>query len=199
LAGEGEYVLSLKQYKAIESLLSGDDMGTAAKKAGCTSMTIRRWLSKDANFAALFRSLRQEVINQTITRIIQSGTEAVDTLRRNLRGKPEVEVRAAKVILDKLLNAAALMDLKAEIEAFKAAQAAAQRKANGPHNPELAGGAPPHPQGGAPGGAAVEPPGGPPPAAPGGSALAVPLDGLDGRRLADALRAFDEPEGEPLV
>src|SRR5262245_17197290 len=92
--------------RAIAALLAEPTIGQAAKAAGISDKTLRRWLKEPA-FSAEYRAARRQAVDHALTILRQMAGEAVETLRRNLGPSvPEsVQVRAALAILDLALKA----------------------------------------------------------------------------------------------
>jgi DNA-binding MurR/RpiR family transcriptional regulator len=105
---------------AILALISEPTVVAAAKRAGVSEATLRRWL-QDPGFAARYREARREVVDRAITRLQAAAVEAVETLRRNLSsGQPGVEVTAARTLLEQVFRATELLELAERVEALEA-------------------------------------------------------------------------------
>lgn len=108
----------LKREKAIMALLSEPTIRQAAVKAGVSEVTIYRWL-QDKEFNEAFKNARKMTLSQTIARLQQSTTEAVETLR-TVMGDEEApassRVSAAKTVLDTAFKAHEMEDLVAQVE-----------------------------------------------------------------------------------
>jgi transposase-like protein len=76
--GHGEK-LSRKQEQAICALLTEATVESAARKAGISHSTLKRWL-KDPVFCAAYRQARRELLETSIGRIQAATGTAVDTL-----------------------------------------------------------------------------------------------------------------------
>ena len=127
--------LSGRQTSAILALLTTKTLADAAKKAGVGESTLREWMAQPA-FAAKLRTARGEVIDRTVTALVRVSLQAVAELERNLDPKkpPEVQVRAAKALLDQLVKVVALADLQSQVDDLRAqmALAHADPKPSGP-------------------------------------------------------------------
>ena len=107
---------SAKQEKALAALLTESNITTAAKLANVSDVTLWRWL-KDADFAAEYRRLRRDAVEQGLSQIQQATSEAVGALRRNLNcGNPTAENTAAKTILEQAIKAVEILDLQERLE-----------------------------------------------------------------------------------
>ena len=108
--------LQPKQLKAITSLLSHPTMREAAKDCGISETTLWRWLNDEA-FQAAYRKARRQVVEQAMSELQAACSDAVATLRRNLKcGAANVEVSAAKTILDQAVKAIELTDMEERLE-----------------------------------------------------------------------------------
>lgn len=76
-----EYVITVKQQKAITALLSERTGRDAAKVAGVSEKTLYTWLA-DKDFRAALRSAEADIL-ETVTRRLSAGqTLALDTLEK---------------------------------------------------------------------------------------------------------------------
>ena len=111
---------NLRQEPAIVALLATPTIGSAAKAAEISGVTLWRWM-KESEFKANLRAARRAVVEGAIGRLQQSATEAVNALQRNLScGTPSVEVRAATAILDQTIKAVELFDMVERVEQLEA-------------------------------------------------------------------------------
>ena len=108
--------LQPKQSKALAALLSQPTMREAAKDCGISETTLWRWLNDDA-FQAAYRQARRQVVEQAMSELQAACSDAVATLRKNLNcGAANVEVSAAKTILDQAVKAIELTDMEERLE-----------------------------------------------------------------------------------
>jgi hypothetical protein len=106
---------------ALAALLSEPTMQQAASKAGVSESTMLRWLA-DPSFQARYRAARRQVVEQAVAQLQQGTSEAVETLRRNLKcGLPASEIAAAKAILDFAVKGVELVDLAVRVDALEQA------------------------------------------------------------------------------
>lgn len=104
--------LQPKQLKAITALLSQPTIRDAAKESNISETTLWRWL-QEATFQSAYRQARRQVVEQAMSELQASCNAAVATLRRNLDcGAANVEVSAAKTILDQAVKAIELTDME---------------------------------------------------------------------------------------
>jgi DNA-binding MurR/RpiR family transcriptional regulator len=114
-AGHGEK-RSRREDVAIAALLTEPTISQAAEKAGVSESTLLRWLA-DPPFQAGYRAARLQVVEQAVSQLQQTTSEAVTTLRRNLTcGVPAAEISAAKAVLDFAVKGVELVDLAERIE-----------------------------------------------------------------------------------
>lgn len=129
-----ESELTARQERAVLALLAEPSVSAAAAAAAAADVpesTLYRWLS-DPPFRNRLRSARREVFDRGFDALARSSAEAVEALRRALTcGKPNVEVRAALGILDRVMRVAALADLAAEVEELRAELGQAGREPTG--------------------------------------------------------------------
>jgi hypothetical protein len=115
------------QERAIVALLANSTIKRAAKSIGVDETTLWRWL-QDKDFHAAYRAARHECVSQSIARLQQVSTEAVNTLREVMRDKTakgSERVSAAKAILDFSIKAVEIEDMAerlAQVEAILAQQ-----------------------------------------------------------------------------
>jgi hypothetical protein len=103
---ENTQVLNVKQEKAIAALLTEDTVQLAAEKAGVGETTIYRWMKEEA-FDKAFKEARKSALSQTISRLQQTTTNAVNTLRsvmENEDAPASSRVTAAKTVLEMALK-----------------------------------------------------------------------------------------------
>jgi len=115
-----EATLSAKQSKAIAALLGTPNVESAAERAGVTPRTIYRWLSGDELFQEEYRKARQRAVDGAIASLQAIMSEAVETLRKNLKARnPSIQVRAAIALLEQGFRATEVHELErrlAELE-----------------------------------------------------------------------------------
>ena len=109
--------LTPRQLKAVEALVTCADVRQAAAVAGVSRDTIYRWMRNEAFKEALNTSTRQAV-NRISRQLISLGDKAVDTLQKAM-ASPEVSItvsiRAADIVLSRLLQIYELADLEARL------------------------------------------------------------------------------------
>ena len=92
-----------QQQDAIAALLQTPQLEAAAAMAGVDEAVLRRWL-KEPTFLARYRAARQASVEDAANRLQQLADGAIEALARNLTcGVPEVEVEAARAVLDHVM------------------------------------------------------------------------------------------------
>ncbi len=112
------------QRRAIAALLSERDVRAAAKAAGVSERSLWRWL-KDRDFTNELNAAQGEAIDATIRRLAELSGQAVDTLRSAMTSKSTPigsKIRAADIVLGRLLAMKELGDLEQRIAALELAQ-----------------------------------------------------------------------------
>jgi len=117
MKGHGQK-LSRKQEQAVMALLTSGTIREAAAEVGVAESTIFRWMQMP-QFEELYREARHRALGQTIARLQQATTEAVDTLR-DVMGDEEAasnsRVTAAKAVLEMAFKAYELEDLAQQVK-----------------------------------------------------------------------------------
>lgn len=115
--------LSALQEKTIAALLSEPTIEAAAKRIGISARTINEWMRTVPEFEADYRAARREAVQQAITRLQQSSSEAAGVLialMRNTRAPSYARLAAASKVLDMAVKAVELDDIMARLEALEA-------------------------------------------------------------------------------
>lgn len=116
--GHGEK-MTRRQEQAIAALLSESTVEQAAVASQVPYRTLKHWLTLPA-FQSAYRRARTQLLERVVARLLNSTTEAVDTLKKNLTcGKPGVEVRAAAEIIKQGLHGVEVLDLENEVQQLK--------------------------------------------------------------------------------
>lgn len=111
-----------KQTAALTALLSGKTKGEAAKLAGVSSSTLRRWLTDDTAFKAAYRRGLDGLLQDASAKARAAMGEAVDTLKEIMLDTDEQatpRISAADKVLGhglKLIEAADILARLQEIE-----------------------------------------------------------------------------------
>jgi Tfp pilus assembly protein FimT len=113
--------VSQKKERAIMAMLTAPTMKQAADQAKIGETTLFRWL-KTPDFQQDYRKARRQALDQTISRLQQATTHAVNTLQDVMVDElapHSSRVSAAKAILDISFKAFELDDLGARIESLE--------------------------------------------------------------------------------
>lgn len=114
---------AVKEAAAVR-LARGEGVVAVAAALGLPHQTVSDW-RKDPEFSGLVRHLRADLVDAVTGRLSASGVAAVDTLVRGIRGEAKpVEIRAADVLLTKLLAYREASDLEARVVELEALLAA---------------------------------------------------------------------------
>src|SRR6516165_7946137 len=98
-SGEKKPARVNKRETAVAALLTEATHQNAAKKAGISYATLKRWLKEDS-FVEAYRASRQAVLDGAINALVAGMGDAAEALKRNLTcGKPAAEIRAATALI----------------------------------------------------------------------------------------------------
>jgi hypothetical protein len=116
--GHGEKLSRMRE-RAIAALLSEPTVPGAAKKAGVSHTTLKDWM-KLPDFQKEYRAARKQLLERVVARLLNSTSEAVETLKRNMNcGKPGVEVRSALALIQQSLHGVEVLDLEVEMQELR--------------------------------------------------------------------------------
>ncbi|HUU98415.1 MAG TPA: hypothetical protein VM487_21995 [Phycisphaerae bacterium] len=122
-SGHGEKLTRCKA-RAVAALLTEPTIGAAAKAAGVSERTLRRWLADVPEFGAAYRAARRGVFDSAMAQLQIAATEAVGVLvraMRNARTKPATRIRAAHLVLNHARRGIDVDDLLERVEALESA------------------------------------------------------------------------------
>ncbi|MGA5339026.1 hypothetical protein ACPCK3_07405 [Streptomyces griseoincarnatus] len=106
---------------AILALARGDTSEEAAREAGVSGRTVRRW-AEDPDFQAEVRAVRTEMLQHAVGQLAAGAIEAVTALRDALKDADgRNRVQAARTLLDAVLALRESLDLEERIAAIEAA------------------------------------------------------------------------------
>jgi len=114
--------LTPKQLIALDASLSGKRASDAAHAAGVAPSTMYRWISGDEAFGAALRALEGTALQSLSRKLAGLGEAVGQALEDGLDAKQPVGIRlrAADVVLSRLLALAELTQVIARIEALEA-------------------------------------------------------------------------------
>jgi hypothetical protein len=115
-------VLSPRQRRALAALLGGATVAVAAESAGVTTRTLARWRESQAFREALADGQR-EALAATVRGLTMIARAAVRVLGKTLAdesARPADRLRAASVVLERVLPLAELVELEARVAALEA-------------------------------------------------------------------------------
>ena len=127
-AGHGEK-MTRKQDDLLAALLTSPSVMAAAKKAGVSESSARRWMKLSA-FAEAYRDARREGVTHAIALLQRNTHAAVAAILRNLSEdqQPAIQLRAAELALKFAMEGIELEDLAARIEELEARFTEQQRR-----------------------------------------------------------------------
>ena len=109
--------LSRRQSRALVALLRESTIRNAAKSAGVSECSIRRWLRTDRDFMHALREVRAAILEGTLAALTEASAEAVTVLREAMRtGTPATKARAAATVLDQSTRIRESVELARQIE-----------------------------------------------------------------------------------
>lgn len=118
---ERKTALTIKQTKVLELLLVKPSIKEVAEAGSVGESTVRRWLS-EPEFSSVYRDARGRLLENTLTRLLQIGSTAVETLEEVMQGtevNPSARVSAAKAAIEMSLRARDLLDTDARLKAIE--------------------------------------------------------------------------------
>lgn len=109
-----------RQRKAIEALLTQGSVKGAAEAAGVSRETIYRWMKRDW-FRAALKEAEQVALESLGRALVRLGEKATQTLEEAMdgAGHESTKVRAADIVLARLLQLRELVDLEARVAALE--------------------------------------------------------------------------------
>ncbi len=109
--------LSPKQQNAIAALLIARDVRAAAKTAKIGERTLHRWLA-EPSFQAALQAAERDALHLGVRRLTGAMQHAIDTLlvvMANKENAASTRVRAADVVLSRLMHLKELAELQARV------------------------------------------------------------------------------------
>lgn len=102
--------------KALIALLNTNSIRDAAKAVRLSEETLYRYL-RESDFLQEYREARRQTVENAVSSLQRSASEAAETLRRNLHCEnPAVEVRTAQIILENAVKGVELIDIIERLE-----------------------------------------------------------------------------------
>ena len=123
----GDKMTTVKNGKFDELLAmevaSGSTIKAASKTVGCALQTAYN-ISSDPSFATRVASIRSEVLSQSVGKLSNAASQAVDTLVSLLgqANEPAIRLNSAKAILAQLGPLTELGELRARIDRIEGAK-----------------------------------------------------------------------------
>lgn len=119
-AQETQKSLTIKQLKALESLLTDGTVQQAAQAAGVSRKTVYAWLGQPL-FAAELRKLEGELLQSMGRRLLALGEAAHDAVQDGLdrNEKISTRLRAAQLVYEHGSRLSELIQIVSRIEALE--------------------------------------------------------------------------------
>ncbi|MEU9754551.1 hypothetical protein AB0D90_15620 [Streptomyces althioticus] len=107
---------------AVVALARGATAEQAAREAGVSGRTVRRWM-EDPDFQVDVQDARTELLSATVQHLAMGAAESVATLRQLLSHKDgRVQVQAARTMLDSYLEMYEMHNLDRRIRELENAE-----------------------------------------------------------------------------
>lgn len=116
-----EKKITPRQVIALNSLLSGGTVPSAAAAAGVTGKTVYKWLGR-AEFQAELNRAQSEAMDQLSRALVSLGLDAADTLAVAMRDEsnpPSIRIRAADIIISRIAVIKDLVDFENRLAALE--------------------------------------------------------------------------------
>jgi predicted DNA-binding transcriptional regulator AlpA len=116
--------LTAKMQKALAALLDNPKVEDAARVCGVTRITLWRYM-QDEHFQTEYRAAQRLVVDSAISELQAATSEAVQTLKRNLKcGSFSAENMAAQAILSHSMKALEVRELIERVDRLEKVYAA---------------------------------------------------------------------------
>ena len=112
-----------RQNKAIEALTQTGQVTQAAEAAGVSRKTVYQWLHQE-QFSRALDKATTEALAELSRQLVALGSLAVDTLRgamSDAEATQSARVRAADILINRLLQLRQLVDLEERVSRLEAA------------------------------------------------------------------------------
>lgn len=118
--------LTPRQLRAVEALLAFGEVTRAADAVGVNRATIRRWRQTPA-FDAALRAAEAEALDgvgRRLTRLSAAALDVIDQVLADAGAPAALRIRAADLVLARLLQVRELVEIEDRLAALEAAVAA---------------------------------------------------------------------------
>lgn len=114
--------LTPSQQRAIAALLEARDVRSAAATAGVGERTLYRWMGEEA-FQSVLQQQQNELLQNVLRRLTNASSMALDALERGMQATEPMpqQLRAADIVLSKLLKAREMLETEERLEALERA------------------------------------------------------------------------------
>jgi len=104
-----------KKHDAVLAVIQEPTLSEAATRVGVSSSTLNRW-RREPEFDRALREARRELFDRALIDLRRAGSQAVQTLVRNLDcGNPGTEIKAATTLVELLMKVAHVEDIEQRI------------------------------------------------------------------------------------
>ena len=116
--------ISTKQKRAIAALLTGANCTEAAQTAKVHENTVYQWMHDPAFLAALHQAEADalQAVSRELVALAGKAAQTLDGVLDDPQARDSSKVRAADVVLGRILQMKELVDLEQRINALEAAQ-----------------------------------------------------------------------------
>lgn len=116
--------ISTKQKAAIRALLTGASYPEAASVSGVHENTIGQWMKNPAFISALHQAENEamQIISRSLVSIADKATETLENVLGNSLTRDSSKIRAADVVLGRLLDIRSMAELEERIKKLEEAQ-----------------------------------------------------------------------------
>lgn len=112
--------LNAKQLRAIDALITGATREAAAQAAGVSTRQVHRWLSENVTFQRALRDAEAQALARVVRRLARMADAACNVLESAMAGGADArQVRAADIVLSRLLNWKELVELDRRVTALE--------------------------------------------------------------------------------
>lgn len=113
-----------KQKKALAALVRAPTREQAAREAGCSTSSIRRWMSQDPAFREAYKEAFSEMMTEATRETQRSMSPAITTLKEIVENEDQsatARISAARSILEYGMRMTEQLDVLDRLDALEAA------------------------------------------------------------------------------
>lgn len=116
--------LTARQHKVMAALLQARTVREASQSTGVPERTIHRWLADDPEFTRQLAAAERELLGATLRGLVRLARPAIGVLSAILADEmagPSARLRAASIILERLVTLRGLVDLEERVSKLEEA------------------------------------------------------------------------------